>query len=188
MISKKTRYRIRNLPNLVRGYWRVFLASLKRIVSPVLPVDGNMHFVGKLSARVIRGSGETLDLGLISIGVVTTAGVNALVDAFQGLFTLSNFKYHASGTGTTAEATTDTVLVAEVGSRVVGTQTEGSSANIYKTVGTITYASSYAITEHGLFSASTGGTLWDRSVFSAINVSANDSIEFTYELTCNAGG
>jgi len=43
------------------------------------------------------------------------------------------------------------------------------------------------VTEHGLFNASSAGTLMDRTVFSAINVVNGDSIQFTYELTATAG-
>ncbi len=135
----------------------------------------------KLFLQVIRANGKVEDYGLVSRRCVTTAGVNALVDAFQGSFTLSDFKYHASGTGTNAEAVGDTALQTEataITDRATGSQTEGASANIYKTVGTQSYTGSGAITEHGIFSSATegAGTLWDRSVFSAINVANGDSI------------
>jgi hypothetical protein len=69
------------------------------------------------------------------------------------------------GTGAVAENVTDTALGTQVETRATGTQVEGASANIYRTVATITATASRAITEHGVFSASTGGTLLDRSVF-----------------------
>ena len=72
-------------------------------------------------------------------------------------------------------------------SRVAGSQTEGA-ANVYVSVGTISYTSTKAITEHGLFNASTGPTLLDRSVFSAVNVVSGDSVQYTYSLTVNSGG
>lgn len=143
--------------------------------------------VGRLYAVHYR-NGVATDLGLVSTKVVTDAGVQAVVDGFQGLFTISNFKYHGSGTGGTAESAAQTTLVTEVASRATGTQTEGASANIYKTVGTVSYSSTLAITEHGLFSASSAGTMLDRSLFSAINVISGDSIAFTYELTLPSGG
>jgi hypothetical protein len=55
-------------------------------------------------------------------------------------------------------------------------------------VATFNFTSTLAITEWGLFSASTSGTLWDRRTFSAINVANGDSIQFTYTLTVPAGG
>ena len=33
-----------------------------------------------------------------------------------------------------------------------------------------------------------GGTPWDRTVFTAINVVASDAIEFAYTCTVNSGG
>ncbi len=143
----------------------------------------------RLFATLKRANGEVVDLGLIATKLVTDAGVQYLVDALQSSTTdASLFKFHGSGTGTTAEAATDTALVTEVGSRVTGSQGEGASANIYQTVATISYTSPLTITEHGVFSASTAGTLLDRSVFAAINVDNGDSIEFTYELTLPSGG
>jgi hypothetical protein len=149
-------------------------------------------FVGKLYLKFKPAkSDEWVNLGLVAVRVVTTAGVNYLVDCFQNSTgsPMDVFKYHDSGTGTNAESSSDTALQTPCGeSRDAGSQAEGSSANIYKTVATHQYSGSFAITEHGLFSAASAGTLWDRSVFSAINVGNGDSIQFTYELTCNAGG
>ena len=44
--------------------------------------------------------------------------------------------------------------------------------------------------EHGIFSASSAGTLWDRTKFSAINlVGANgDGIQSTYDMTASGAG
>ena len=152
------------------------------------PWAGEVSPVGRLYATKIGVDGSTEDMGLVSTKVVTTAGVNYIVAALQSNTTdVSLFKFHGSGTGTTAEAIGQTTLVTETGTRVTGSQTVGGSANIYRTVATIAYSSTLAITEHALFSASTGGTMIDRSVFAAINVVKGDSIQFTYELTVPAG-
>ena len=142
----------------------------------------------QLSAKVFRG-GKVEDLGVICRRKVTTAFVNYLVDAMQDSTTypMDVFKYHDSGTGTTAESNAQTGLITPCGeARDSGTTVEGASANIYKTVTTHTYAGSFAITEHGVFASASAGTLCDRSVFSAINVSSGNSIEFTYQLTASA--
>jgi len=89
--------------------------------------------------------------------------------------------------GTTPANVSDTdIETTDAVGRATGDQ--NGAANVYTSVGTITYGSSLAITEHGLFSQSTGTTLLDRHVFSAINVEDTDQIEFTYELTVSAGG
>ncbi len=143
-----------------------------------------------LSARVIRGDGTIEDLGVVSRKVVTDAFVEYLVDSLQGTQAdWINFKYHDSGTGTNVEATGDTALQTPTGeARSVGTQIEGATANIYKSVATHTYAGIFAITEHGLLNAAAAGTLMDRSKFTAINIISGDKIEFTYQLTATSGG
>lgn len=149
---------------------------------------GEVTPVGRLFATKILPDGTRQSLGLISTKVVTTAGVNFIVDAFQNLVEVENMKYHDCGTGVGAEAVGDTALGTPYGgARTSGTTAEGSSANIYQTVGTINFTSTLAITEHGVFSAASAGTLLDRSVFTAINVVSGDAIEFTYELTVPAG-
>lgn len=163
-------------------YFRVLAAAA------TAPWNGEVTPVGRLYVTKISPDGSRQELGLVSTKVVTTAGVNYIVDGLQANTTdISLFRFHGSGTGTTAEAIGQTALVTEVATRTSGTQTEGASANIYRTVGTITYSGTFAITEHGIFSASSAGTMLDRSVFSAINVLSGDSIQFTYELTVPAG-
>ncbi len=171
-------WKVRNLPNLLRGLPTLLANKVLNNVAPE----------ARLYVQVVRADGRRDDYGLVSNRVVTTAGVNAIVDAFQGSFTLNNFKYHGSGTGTTAEAVGDTALVTEVETRATGSQGEGAGANVYRTQGTVTYTATRAITEHGVFSATSAGTLLDRSVFAPINVNNGDSISFTYDLTVNAGG
>lgn len=151
--------------------------------------DAVLTFKAALSAKFIGKDGTVKDYGVVSRRKVTTAFANYVVDSLQNSTTypLSAFKYHDSGTGTTAEANSQTALITPCAeARDEGTQVEGASANIYRSVATHTYAGTFAITEHGLFSASSSGTMMDRSLFSAINVVSGDSIQFTYELTVNA--
>jgi len=173
-------WKLRNFPNVWRGVWRFGLAQLL----------GLPHLEGRLYIRHILAGGKVVSYGLVSTRVVTTAFVNFVVDQLQTETSeFGDFKYHDSGVGTTAAAVGDTdIETTDEESRATGTQTEGASANIYKSVGTISYTTTKAITEHGLFSQSSGTTLMDRHVFSAINVVNGDSIEFTYELTVSAGG
>jgi len=113
----------------------------------------------------------------------TTAAAEAIVDAFTGAFTLSSFNYHDSGTGTNGEDKSDIALQIPTGeARVSGAQSQ-PSANIYQSEATITYASGYTITEHGIFSASGSGILLDRTVFAGKTMGAGESLKFTFQLT-----
>jgi hypothetical protein len=151
---------------------------------------GGLVFGSHLSATVFRAgrAREFLDLGS---GVVTTAGVNYLTaDMAGGANDISAFTWHGTGIGATAAVIGDTALGNTTGApaRVSGTQTTPGTVNIFQSVATIAYTGTLAITEWGLFSAVTAGTMWDRRVFTAINVNNLDSIQFTYQLTTAAGG
>ena len=184
-------WRRKNLPNLWRGLWREALARMFHVA----------HFTGTLQLAHVFPDGQVVDFGLASLRVITTVGVNAVSDAFQGTFTLSNFKFHGLGTGTAAEAAADTTLGTELttqyttnNTRATGTQTEGDGtggtgtalAHVYRTVGeNILDEAVTALTEWGLFSqaAAPGGTLFDRALFTAQSPSAGMTVKSIYDLT-----
>ena len=146
--------------------------------------------------------GVTKDLGVVGRRVITTAGVNWLVDCLQGTYEPEIMKYHACGTGTTAESSTDTALVTECTEggiidatlctggtyRPAGSLEEGSSGNIFHTDAVIGFDGAGDITEHGVFTAASVGTLWDRTVFTAYTVADDGTLTFNYEMTLTAGG
>lgn len=152
---------------------------------------GVINATTELEIKHIR-NGKVIGKQTILDKVITTAFVNDIVDVLQGiagpLSTINAYKYHASGTGIVDEAITDTALGTEVGARVIGTQAEGAQTYIYSSVATVTYLGANAITEHGLFNASTLGVLMDRTKFAAVNVINGDSIQFTFTIQFNAGG
>ena len=77
----------------------------------------------------------------------------------EGSYT-SAMNFHDSGTGTVAATSTDSGLGTQAGpaTRATGTQSNPVT-NQYRSVGTIAYTGTLAITEWGLFSASTAGTM-----------------------------
>ena len=183
------------------GYLPVYLAAelIDRITSCVV-LESSLSIVvfrGPETTRFGKG-GAIEDYGVVSRKVITTAGVNFLVDAWQNSVELEVLKYHGIGVGIGAEAAGDTTLGTELtteynpnSTRATGNLTEGATANVFRSVGTNTLDSGTpAVTEHGLFSAASAGTLWDRSVFSAINlVGANgDGLQTTYDMSASSGG
>jgi len=148
---------------------------------------GIIEMESELSAVVIR-NGVRENLGVICRKKVTDAFVEYIVDqliAESSAF--GDFKFHDSGIGVGAENKTDTTLGTPWGgARTTGSQVEGASAHIYKSVATTTYNATKAITEHGLFNIAAAGILMDRHNFSAINVVDTNQIEWTYELTINS--
>jgi len=171
-------WKMRNLSHLLPGLAQ---GAFRRAL-------GMAGLEGRLYVRHFR-DGRMTDYGLVSCHLVTTAFVNFMVDELQAdTGEWGDFKYHDSGTGVVAADVGDVGLGTPWGgARDVGTQAE-AAANIYQSVATTAYTGPFAITEHGLFSQAAGTTLMDRHVFAALNVINGDSIQFTYQLTCTAGG
>jgi hypothetical protein len=184
---------------------RTFISGRRHFRIPLLGIqivlftkdESAIWFESALHGTLFKGPNSptvngrrTLRLGLLSARVVTDAGVAFLTNDWNdNSKDITNFNAHANGTGTTAEAASQTALVTEVGTRVSGTKSR-PAGNQLQSVATISQTATNAITEHGLLDSTTvsGSTLWDRSVFSAINVVNGDSIQFTYTLTVNSGG
>lgn len=205
---------------LIRNYSpKSDLGKLVKEVLPALPREQALDLFDTLQRTMVAESSLKLkvfrspdsrflvaahclveDYDVVSRKVITTAGVNFLADAFQNSVEIELMNFHGIGTGTTAAVIGDTDVETELtteynpnSTRDTGTQGEGSSANIYQTVGLNTLDSGTpAVTEHGVLSSATvgAGTLWDRHVFSAINLdgTAGDGLQSTYEATFSAGG
>lgn len=182
-------WRIRN--GIRPSFWLGWLVNMLAILFS--RATGIPTLIAELRAVKIGADGVAIDYGVLSYRVVTSAGVAFLVDDWDSDATdITTMNYHASGTGTGAEASSDTGLGTEATSvtdRATGTKSQ-PAANQLRSVGTQTFTGSAAITEHGLFSTATesSGTLWDRSLFSAINVVNTDTIQWTYTCTLTAGG
>ena len=89
------------------------------------------------------------------------------------------------GIGTTAPVVGNTALeTASAEDRTVGTKTQETTttaSDTYQVVALITALSAQAITEVAVFDALTVGNLFLRGTFTAINVSIDDTIEFTIQ-------
>ena len=184
--------RIRNKTRQMRRNWNQYRdigiprrqAALSTIGGGALTAHTSLGIKKIVDGVVVEERTEVRDK------VVTDAFVAFVVDQLQAEdSTIGDFKFHEMGVGVGAEAAGDTALGTTTGiARVTGTQVEGATGNIYKSVGTITADATEAITEHGLFNIVTAGTLMDRTVFSAINVVSGNQIEFTFQITLSSGG
>lgn len=171
-----------NIPYWLKN-WRAEISG--RTWHLLQRLQGRM--VSTLSAVAVYPDGRVINYGIVSRRCVTTAGVNALASTSipKGI---TAFNYHDSGTGTNAESIADTGLQTPAGpARVAGTQSNPSPGN-YQSQATITYTATQDITEHGIFDASTNGTLLDRSVKAPIGVVPGLSIIWTYNNIDGAGG
>lgn len=122
------------------------------------------------------------------MAVFTNSGRKWIIDKMVGNVATVQ-QYIGWGTGTTAEAATQTALVTEdsAGSpayaRATGTvttQTTTVTGDTQKVVGTIISNGTKTIAEMGLFDATTAGVMLCRAVFTGIPVVLNDSIQGTF--------
>ena len=113
--------------------------------------------------------------------LIVNTGKNFLASAVINS-SASPFTYMAIGTNTTAAAVGDTALGSEL-VRQAFTSSSGAS-NVVTLV--TTYAAGTgtgALTEAGIFNASSSGTMLSRIVFSAINKGSADSLTITWTIT-----
>ena len=143
--------------------------------------DG-VRLSGSVELRLIRG-GRVVKVVRVS-NLVVDVGKAEVAKLIGGLSTAS-FGYMAVGTGTTPPAGSDTGLEAEV-MRVASTNSSDTVNTPNDTIvftGTFSFSQSYAITEAGIFNASTGGVMLSRVTFSALNVVAGDQLVLTWKIT-----
>ena len=112
--------------------------------------------------------------------LVVTAGKNWVADRMNDVNTVMT--HMALGTGTTAAAAGDTTLGTELDRNALTSTTVLNN--------TIAYAATWAagdgngaITEAGIFDASSAGDMLARTVFSVVNKGAADSITITWTIT-----
>jgi len=114
--------------------------------------------------------------------LITTAGRNAIVARLASTPGTAVPTHMAIGTGTTAANAIDTTLQTELDRNALTSNTV--SANVLTMVGNWAAGDGTgAITEAGVLSAVTVGTLFSRAVFTAIPKAAGDTLQITWTYT-----
>ena len=113
--------------------------------------------------------------------LVVTAGKNFVSSRMKDT-TKAAMSHMAVGTGTTAAAAGNTTLVTELDRNALTSTTVTTTEIAY----VCTWAAgdgTGAITEAGLFNASSGGDMLCRTVFSVVNKGSADSMTITWTIT-----
>jgi hypothetical protein len=140
---------------------------------------------GELKITVTAPDGTVKQEETVKNLVVTT-GLGFIASRMAG--TSANVMSHmAIGTGTSSALAANTTLGAEA-ARVALTSTTPSGAAIAYVASfpAGTPASLTAITEAGIFNASSSGTMLCRTVFSVVNKDVNDTMSITWTVTMAA--
>ena len=138
-------------------------------------INDDLKLKGKLAISLNGEVVQEVD------NLVVTAGKGYVASRMKDA-TATAMSHMAIGSGSTAAAASDTALGNELG-RVSLTSTSVSSA-------VVTYVATFgagtgtgAVTEAGLFNASSGGTMLCRTVFSVVNKGSADSMTITWTVT-----
>lgn len=171
----------------------LLLRKLRELVKDPIDEAGQVKagLLNKLAAYGLRipfvtGSwGESLQVA----NLVPDAGKALVASRINGAGSEAVVTYIALGTGTTAAAASDTALEAEI----IDSGLERASATVSRTTTTVandtavltytwTATGSKAVTESGCFNAASAGTMLNRQVFSAINLSSGNSFQVTHNF------
>lgn len=151
------------------------MTSINTITPHSLKVEGNLVII-KTGENGIQDRIEHKNL-VVSVGKTNIA-------ARMSGNTVAVMSHMAVGTGSTAAVVGDTTLQTEL-ARVALTVAGGTPSS-----NTVTYSASYpagtgtgALTEAGIFNASSSGTMLCRTVFPVINKQAADSITITWVIS-----
>ena len=130
---------------------------------------------------VVRSEDGKISQELTVPSLVVATGLNYIASRMKDA-SATAMSHMAVGTGTTAAAAGNTALVTE-SARVALTSSTVTS-------GSISYVASYAagtgtgaLTEAGIFNASSSGTLLCRTLFSVINKGSADTMTITWTIT-----
>ena len=138
-------------------------------------VNDQLKMKGKLQIRLNDELVQEID------NIVVTAGKGYVASRMKDA-TATAMSHMGIGSGSTAADAADTALGTQLG-RVALTSTNVSGS-------VVTYVASFAagtgtgaVTEAGIFNASSGGTMLCRTVFSVVNKGASDSMTVTWTVT-----
>ena len=147
-------------------------------------LNDKLKLRGDVSIVLKNDDGSVKDSRTIK-NLVVNDGLNYIVSRMKDT-TQGAMSHMAVGSSTTAAAAGQTDLVSVLGSREALDSTAVST-------NTITYVSSFeagegtgAVTEAGIFNASSGGDMLCRTVFSVVNKQATDSMTITWTITLTA--
>ena len=145
-------------------------------------IQDSIKMTGELRITVTNPEGNIKHETVVP-NLVVTAGKDYIAERMKD-DTTTAMSHMAIGTGTTAAAVGDTALGTEAGRVTLTSTTVTNNAVAYvATFGAGTGTG--AITEAGLFNASSGGDMLCRTVFSVINKGAADTLGITWTVTVN---
>ena len=150
-------------------------------------INENLKLSGQLSIVLKDKAGNVKDEREVK-NLVVNKGLEYIASRMKDA-SKSVMSHMGLGSGTTAAAAAQTDLVTLLGAREALDSTTIAGSNNEK----IVYVSAFeagdatgAVTEAGIFNASTSGDMLCRTVFSVVNKAADDTMSVTWTITLSA--
>jgi len=145
--------------------------------------DSDMEMKGRLTISLNDEVVQEID------NLVVTTGKNFVASRMIGT-TPAVMSHMAIGTGSTAAAAGDSALGSQSAIEGLTSSAVGSGANANDVTYIATFAagtpsSAAAITEAGIFNASSSGVMLCRTVFQVVNKQVSDSMTITWTVTAS---
>jgi len=146
--------------------------------------NDNIKMKGELRITVTNPEGN-IKHEVVVPNLVVTVGKNYIASRMKDA-TATAMTHMEVGTGTTAAAVGDTALETPVASsRVTLTSTTVTNNSVAYVATFPAGTGTGALTEAGIFNASSSGTMLCRTVFSVINKGEADTLGITWTVTVN---
>ena len=146
--------------------------------------NDDIKMKGRLNIVLTGPNGEVKEQHEVD-NLVVTVGKNFIASRMKDA-TATAMTHMEVGTGTTAAAVGDTTLqTAVASSRVTLTSTTVTTNSVAYVATFPAGTGTGALTEAGIFNASSAGTMLCRTVFSVINKGAADTLGITWTVTVN---
>lgn len=146
-------------------------------------LQGTSRIHGEIILKVKRANSTEWKTVVRKKNLITNVGAAEVAGLINGV-TTGPFSYIAIGSGTTSPSRNDTALQSELArgnateSRTTTDVTDDTAQWEY----TFTASAAWAVSEMGVFDASTGGVMLTRVTFSTINLAQNDQLHVIYKL------
>ena len=146
--------------------------------------NAGINLAGQLNI-VVRDKNGNIKEERIEKNLIVTVGLTFICSRMTAA-SAGVMSHMALGSGTTSVAAGQTNLISTLGSREALDSTTPST-------NTVVYVSSFeagdatgAVTEAGIFNASSSGTMLCRTVFPVVNKQADDTMSVTWTITLTA--
>ena len=148
----------------------------------ILDVE-QMNALGRVHIQVFDKDKNLIEEQTVK-NLVVTAGLNHIANRLGASSPANRMSHMEVGTGTTAPVAGNTALQTVIASSRVSLTSQTVSTNTVEYIGDFPAGTGTgAVTEAGIFNATSAGTMLCRTVFSVVNKGLADTLKITWTLT-----